>query len=108
MERRIRDLDTLAHEQLPNLRQAQTVPEPPLDGGAMVRAEAPSVAARTTTGGMEREQDLSHLLIADGGRHANAGMLRRAEIPAHRFWIEPELGGDPLLWQASPRKRRPL
>jgi hypothetical protein len=39
MERRTRDLDTLAREQLPNLRQAQTVPEPPLDGGAMVSAQ---------------------------------------------------------------------
>jgi hypothetical protein len=55
MERRIRDLDTLAHEQLPNLYQAQTVPEPPLDGAVMVDAEAPSVAARPA-GGMEREQ----------------------------------------------------
>jgi hypothetical protein len=94
----IRDRHTLAHQQLANLRQAQAIPEPAFDRGAMLDAEAPSVAARPTTG-REREQHLSHLVIADGGRHADAGMLRRAEIPTHRFRVEPELGGD----SAGPR-----
>jgi hypothetical protein len=54
----------------------------------MVRAEAPSVAARTTAGRMENEQNLSHLLIVDDARQANANTLRSAEMPAHRLWVD--------------------
>src|SRR5262245_35492884 len=45
------------------------------------------------------EQDLPDLLVADR-RHADASGRGRREIPANRFRIEPELGGDPLLRQA--------
>jgi hypothetical protein len=40
------------------------------------------------------------LLCAEFGISRKTGILRRREIPAHRFGIEPKLGGDPLLRQA--------
>ena len=42
MERRIRNVDALPDEQLPNLGQPQPVAEPPLDGRALRLAGAPS------------------------------------------------------------------
>ena len=56
---------------------------------------APS-SARPSTGGRQREQDLSissSLSVAVTGRQHSAP----GQIPADRFSIEPELGGDPHL-----------
>jgi hypothetical protein len=100
MQCRIRDLDTLAHEELPDLRQPQAVAEPAPDRRALLDALRPAVATWPTARGMQREQDLTDLLVAHRRRHAHASRLRRGEIPANRFRIEPELGGDPLLRQA--------
>jgi hypothetical protein len=49
---------------------------------------------------MQRELDLTDVLVADRRRRADAGGRRRREIPANGFRIQPELGGDPLLRQA--------
>jgi len=45
VERRIGDLDALPDEQLPNLGEAQAVPEPALDRGPLRLTARPPVAA---------------------------------------------------------------
>jgi hypothetical protein len=49
---------------------------------------------------MQCEQDLADLVIADGRRDAHASGLRGAEIPPHRFRVEPQLRGNPFLCNA--------
>ena len=72
MQRRIRDLDAVAHEQLPDLREPHAVAEPALDGRALLDARRPAVAPGTTARGMQREQDLAGLLVAHRRRDADA------------------------------------
>lgn len=81
-------------EELPNLREAQAVTEPALDHRPLLDTARPAVAARPSTGRMQREQDLADLLVTDRRRHADTGSHRGLEIPADGFRIEPELGGD--------------
>ena len=66
----------------------------------MLAAERPPVAARPTTGGLERQEDLADVLVADRRRHRHATGRRGRQIPAHRLRIEAELGGDSVLRQA--------
>jgi hypothetical protein len=49
---------------------------------------------------MQREEDLTDLVVADRRRDADASDRRRREIPAHGLRIEPEPGGDAFLRQA--------
>jgi hypothetical protein len=100
VQRGIRNRDPLPNEEFANLGEAEAVAEPPLDRGPLLETPRPAVAARAPTGGMQREQDLTDLLIADRRRHTDAGGRGGREIPADGFRIEPKLGGDPLLRQA--------
>ncbi|MCA1563386.1 MAG: hypothetical protein LC804_25085 [Acidobacteria bacterium] len=100
VQRGIGDLDAVPDEQLPNLGEPDAVTEPALDRGPLLETARPAVATRSSTGGMQCEQDLTDLLVADHRRATDAGGRGRREIPADRFRIEPELGGDPLLRQA--------
>jgi hypothetical protein len=100
MKRRIRDLDTVADQQLANLGEADAVTEPALDRGPLLDTPRPSIAPWSTAGGMQPEQDQADLPVGDRRPHADALGRGGREIPADGFRIEPELGGDPLLRQA--------
>ena len=65
MQRGIRNLDALPHEQLANLGEPQAVAEPALDRRALLDTPRPAVAARPPADRMQREQDLADLLVAD-------------------------------------------
>jgi hypothetical protein len=77
VERGIRDLDALPDEQLPNLGEPDTVTEPALDRGPLLETTGPAVASRSPASGMQREQDLTDLLVADRRRHADASRSPR-------------------------------
>lgn len=47
VQRGIRDLDALSHQQPANLGKTQAVTKPPLDRGALIEAPRPPVTART-------------------------------------------------------------
>ena len=100
MQRGIRDLDALPHEQLANLGEAKAVTEPALNQRALLDASRPPVAARSPTRRMQREQHLTDGFVADRGGHGDAGSRGRLQIATNSLRIEPELGGDALLRQA--------
>jgi len=100
VQRGIRNLDPLPHQQLADLGETEAVPEPPLDRRALLDTARPSVAARAPAGGMQREEHLPDLLVADRRRHEDTGRRGCLQIAADGLRIEPELGGDSLLRQA--------
>jgi hypothetical protein len=102
VQRGIRDLDPLPEEEFANLGEAQAVAEPPRDRRALLDTAGPTIASRSPAGGMQREQNLTDLVVADCGRHADTGGRGRLQIASNGFRIEPELGGDSLLRQALP------
>jgi hypothetical protein len=59
------DLDAVPDEELPNFGEADAVTEPALDHAPLLKIAGPAVAARSSAGGMQREQDLTDLLVAD-------------------------------------------
>jgi len=65
VQRGIRDLDTLVDEQLANVGESDAVAESALDRGPLVDAPRPPTATRSPAGGMQREQDLPDVLVAD-------------------------------------------
>jgi hypothetical protein len=100
VERGVGDLDTVADEQLADLREPHTVTEPALDRRTLLKTARPAVTARPTARGVQREQDLPHLLVADRRPHADTGGGCRREIPPYGLRIQSELGGDAFLRKA--------
>ena len=101
MERRVRNDDGLPRQEFANLREAQSVLQPPFDGRALGHTMRPAVATRAPTARMQRQQDVAELLVRDGRRpHRHAHRRRDGEIAPDRLRIEAELRGESLLGHA--------
>jgi len=107
VQRGTRDLDALPHRQLANLGESETVAEPALDHRALLNTPHPPIATLSAPSGMQREEHLTDVLVADRGAHLDAGSRGRLKIAADGLRIEPELGGDALLRQARACRRTP-
>jgi hypothetical protein len=98
---RIRDQHALPREQLANLREPHPITKLASDRRALLDTAGPSIAARPTAGGMQREQDLLDVFLTDGsGGPEDACGFGDGEIPPHGLGIETELRSDALLGQA--------
>jgi len=94
----IGDSHALASEQFANLGEPDAPLQPPPDHVALLGTHGPAIPSRTAPDGMERQQHVAHLVVADRiPVHAQAGRCRRLQIPPHGLRIQSELGGHPFL-----------
>ncbi len=98
VQRGIADRHALPHEQFANLGEPQPFRQPVFNRRAMFDTTRPALATGTSAARLQRQQDVADLLVTERlQRSSQPRRFCRTQIPAHRLWIEAQLGGDPLL-----------
>lgn len=103
----VRKIDALAHQQFPNLRESEPVPEPAANRVLLRATAIPVVTPRPTAARVEREQHIAELRLDDRAvANTQPDSLGGGDIPTDRFRIESQACGDALL--ATPSRQRRL
>lgn len=101
IERRIRQRNALAYEELANLRQPEAGLEPALNRDLLCATPVPILTARSSAARVQRQQHVAQLRLIDRvAAHAQTCARRHGDVPPNRFRIEPQPCGDAFLRHA--------